>query len=393
MTATATVPIRSDALLANATRETGLDDFGDFDISGPLAALCDALDREARLNARGEMFARERLATVLATRLRVVEDRKRIPAIADQSIERPIIIPSMPRTGTTLLFNLLAQDPDNRVPLCWETLFSSPPPEAARYDDDPRIDHAEAMLDRWGLSRPDVYAIHPLGARLADECVFLCEQWLVNTPYGAFWNVPSYVQATAGIDRIAVFGEHRKLLQHLQVRKPGKRWLLKAPSHLSQLDALTAVYPDAVFVQTHRDLRRVLPSYASLFSALRRTFSDDPANWNADAMLRETIPALRHRLARAAAFRATAPQTFIDILYVEMASDPLAAVRGIYRQLDLEFAPAVEARMVAWLAENRKGKHGTPDYSLAAAGITDADVEAAFGDYMTGYGIPREGRS
>lgn len=389
--ATVIAPIRADMLLEEAVAATGLDDFGDFDVATPLAALCDSLNGEARLNAQGELFARERLATVLATRLRVVEDRKRIREIAAQPVERPIIIPSLPRTGTTMLFNLLAQDPDNRVPLCWETLLSSPPPEAATYASDPRIAQAGAMLDRWRLNRPEIYVIHPLDAQMADECVFLCEQWMVNTPYSAFWNVPSYVQATASIDRVAVFAEHRKLLQQLQVRNPGKRWLLKAPSHLAQLDALTTVYPDAAFVQTHRDPRRILPSYASLFSALRRTFSDDPANWNADAMLRETIPALQHRLARAAEFRATAPQIFVDILYADLVADPLGVVRGVYRQLGLDLDPAVEARMAAWLDDNRKGKHGTPDYSLAAAGVTDADVDAAFGDYRARYGVPREG--
>ncbi|MBV9996721.1 MAG: sulfotransferase [Caulobacteraceae bacterium] len=378
------------ALLDGARAATGLEDFGGFDLVGPLRLLCDALNEEAGLNAQGELFARERLATVLATRLKVVEDRKRVPEVAEQQIVRPIVIPSLPRTGTTMLFNLLAQDPDNRVPLGWETLLSSPPPRTASYATDERIAEAQALLERWGLRRPEIFAIHPLGADLAEECPFLCEQWMVYTPYNAFWNVPSYVAGTAAVSRVAVFREHRKLLQHLQVRKPGKRWLLKAPAHLAHLQELTTVYPDAVFVQTHRDLRKILPSYASLFNALRSTFSDDPRNFDVQAMLAMNIPALAHRLERAAEFRKDAPQTFVDVLYADLAASPLEVVRAIYGRLDLELTSATERRMAAWLAENRKGSHGAPDYSLAAAGISDDAVEAAFGAYMDRFAIPRE---
>lgn len=385
--------ISPDRLLDDARRATGLQDFGDFDLAGPLALLCESLNSEARLNGLGERFARERLTTALSTRLKVVEDRKRIPEIAEQKIERPIVIPSLPRTGTTMLFNLLAQDPDNRVPMGWEVLLSSPPPQKATYDTDPRIAEAQAKLDSWGLTRAQTYAIHPLGALLADECPFICEQWMVNTPYGAFFNVPGYVAGTAGISRVAVFQEHRKVLQHLQARNPGKRWLLKAPGHLSVLDEFTQVYPDAAFVQTHRDLRKILPSYASLFNALRSTFSDDPANFDVKVMLANNIPALRDRLQKAAAFRAEADQTFVDVLYADLARDPMGAVRRIYQDLDLELTPGTAARMEAWLADNRKGKHGAPDYSLAAAGVSDAQIEAEFGDYMAQYGIPREGQA
>jgi hypothetical protein len=374
----------------DAERATGLADYGDFDVLGPLGLLCASLNEEAGLNAFGRDFAHDRLVIALGSRLRVVEDRKRYPEIAEQKIERPIVMTGLPRSGTTMLFNLLAQDPDNRAPMAWEVMLPSPPPERASFATDPRIAVVQARLDAWGLTSPEIFAIHPFGADLAEECPFICEQVLVNTPYAAFWNVPGYVAAVAEVGREGVLAEHRKVLQHLQARNAGKRWILKSPGHLAHLDALTAVYPDAVLVQTHRDMRKVLPSYASLFSAERRLYSDDPRNSDAGKMLRERIPYLAGRLAAAADFREHARQTVVDLLYTELAADPMGAVRELYRTLDIELTPATDARMQAWLADNRKGKHGATDYSQAAAGVSEAEIDAAFGDYMARHGVVRE---
>ena len=43
------------------------------------------------------------------------------------------------------------------------------------------------------------------------------------------------------------------LLQALQWLRGPERWVLKSPQHLEQQAALIEIFPDATFVQTHRD--------------------------------------------------------------------------------------------------------------------------------------------
>lgn len=198
----------------------------------------------------------------------------------------------------------------------WETILSSPPPEAATYYDAPRIDKAQALITRWGHNRPDIYAIHPIGARLAEECAFICEQVMVNTAYFAFWNVVKY---------------------------------------------------------THR-----------------KQFSNAPENTSIDQILRSTVTTLSERLRRANKFIPTAKQNFEHFLYRNIATDTMGVARSIYQRLDLELIPTTATKMETWLAQNRKGSHGKTDYSLAAADVTDEQIDTAFGDYMERYGVPVE---
>lgn len=381
-------------LMQQAEARTRLWDWSGFDIRAPLEALVKSVNAEAHLNAHGERACRERLAFVLANRLRMVEDRKRWPAIAEEQIRAPIIIPALPRSGTTVLLQLLAQDPANRSPLTWEILAPSPPPETATLETDPRISEVQAMLDAHGFTRPELMAIHPFGAKLAEECIFICEHAMTLTPYAAFWDAPSYGAFCAGVDEHAVFQVHKEVLQQLQFRCPAERWVLKAPTHMNHLPTLIDTYPDAMFVTTHRDLGRIIPSLAKLFGALRRTFSDDPAKADVLAAARGQLIAWRKGLDAMREFRERPGMDprFVDVDYQTMLEDPVAAVDDIYRRLGLPLSARARARMQAWLAQNRQGRHGAHDYSLAECGLTERDIEDHFGDYLDRYGVTREPR-
>ena len=104
------------ALIEQACQSAGSDDFGaDFDPDETwrdgLGRLSDGLVSEARLNDLGVEIAALDLMRPLKNRLQIVEWRKAHPEIAEKTIERPIFIVGQPRTGTTILFDLLAQDP------------------------------------------------------------------------------------------------------------------------------------------------------------------------------------------------------------------------------------------------------------------------------------------
>ena len=101
-------------LLEEAARNTGLDDFGDEGFREPLAIFLRALEDEAELNFVGRVLALSDVLNLLENRLKMTAARKASPEIANERIERPIFITGLPRTGTSVLHELLARDPANR---------------------------------------------------------------------------------------------------------------------------------------------------------------------------------------------------------------------------------------------------------------------------------------
>src|SRR5262250_529677 len=211
----------SDELLAAARRRVPAHDFEDVTFLEGLNRLLQALIAEARLNLLGRVVARDSIVGHLANRLRLEQDRRRHPDIAAQPIRRPIVITGLPRSGSTLLHSLLAQDPANRVPLTWEMLTPSPPPDGATYECDPRIAITEKRL-RW-LDRlaPEFKRIHPVGARLPEECVVILSHSFLSFQFSTTWLVPTYQAWLEEQDLTPAYRVHRQFLQQLQWRCPG----------------------------------------------------------------------------------------------------------------------------------------------------------------------------
>ena len=140
------LPLEPEKLMAEARRKAGRSDFGDDGFRIGLAKLCDSLDREAGLTPLGRTIARRELLRWLGNRIEMQRWRERHPEIDREVIERPLFVVGMGRTGTTILHDLLAEDPQNRVPYSWELAAPCPPPERAHADDDPRIAALDAEL-------------------------------------------------------------------------------------------------------------------------------------------------------------------------------------------------------------------------------------------------------
>jgi len=133
-----------------AVAQSGLDDFGDDSYREGLEILLAALRDEARLNARGEAFIYQRIIGYLDQRLQVEDWYRRHPEIDDERIESPLIGLGLPRTGSTALSMLLAQDPDVRYLRRWESSQPCPPPSTVE-GIDPRIppDKGEMIGTRY----------------------------------------------------------------------------------------------------------------------------------------------------------------------------------------------------------------------------------------------------
>lgn len=376
--------VEEPALLDAACRQAGLDDFGGDAFREPLHRLLDSITREARPNLMGRLAARQEILQLLVNRLYLQRDRKAHPEIAAQKITSPLFIVGLPRTGTTLLHSLLAQDPQNRVPLTWEVMYPSPPDQT---DVKQRIARAKSNLAWLDRLAPDFKSIHLTGAEIPQECVAIMSHVFMSDEFDTLFNVPSYREWFEGGDIRPAYACHRQFLQHLQFRRPANRWVLKAPAHMLSLGALFETYPDARIVQTHREPLEVIASTASLTVVLRSVFSDHvyPALIGREmsefwAKMLETFMDLRKNHP---------PQQFLDLDYAEIVRAPLDAVRRLYDHFGSTFTPEAEQRMRDFLAKNPKDKHGAHRYTMSQFALSPAAESPRFARYRERFNIPQ----
>jgi Sulfotransferase family len=376
------VQLDEQKLLDTACRETGLRNFGDGSFHEHLGVLLKAYETEAKLTLIGRLAARRDTLRLLTNRLRLVEDRKQHPAIAQQDIRQPWFIVGLPRTGSTLLHNLLAQDPANRVPLCWEVMFPSPPPALASLAGDPRIASTQKLLDRFDRLAPHFKIVHPMSASSPLECVSIMSHTFVSPQFQIMYSVPSYRRWLTDQDWRPVYEFHRQFLQHLQWRCPAERWVLKAPSHLFALDALLAVYPDALIIQTHRHPLQVVASVASMDTVLRRVFSH---RVNLKETGTEALQQWAYGVERAMQVRNSdhaAPGRYFDAYYTDLVREPIAMVQRIYAHFGFRFTHQLETRMRRFLVEHPNDQYGVHRYSPAQFGLSIEAVATAFRPYL-----------
>ena len=376
-------------LLAEAQRRTGLTDFGDAAFREPLHTFLNALEGEAKLHYVGRTLARADVLEWLENRLQILAWTRRHPEIEAERIDAPIFITGLPRTGTSILHELLAQDPAHRVPLAWEVRHPCPPPEAANFESDPRIERAEREVRFWCEVVPDYDSMHELGARVPVECIALMTPEFRCDELAGRHVVPSYAAWLASADMQPAYRWHRRTLQLLQSQNRRERWVLKAPSHMASLDALFAIYPDARVVQTHRDPLTVMASVASILFATAWVRSDavDPQAVRAWF----TGETCAHLLDEAMRVRDGGREAqFADVVYADLMRDPIATIAGIYARFGIAFSAEAESRMRRYLAAKPKGRHGAHQYAFAG-GDAERDAERRrFRDYQQRYGVASE---
>ncbi|MGH7289225.1 MAG: sulfotransferase family protein [Myxococcota bacterium] len=385
------IRLEADELLDEAMARSGLSDFGDGAFQEPYRIFVRALNEEAQLHALGRLIARSDLLNWLENRLALSDWRKRHPGIAAEAIERPIFITGLPRSGTSILHELLAQDPAHRAPLHWEVRHPCPPPDAAARESDPRIERAERQVQLWNQIVPEYRAMHELGARLPVECIQITAHEFRSEELMGRHQVPSYAAWYASADLVPAYRFHRLMLQHLGWRDRPERWVLKAPSHLAALRPLLAVYPDACIVVTHRDPLRILPSVASILYSTAYVRSDavDPQallGW----FTGETCLGLLDGMSQLRTSAAVDPAQFHDVRYSELVARPFETIAALYVHFGLHFSREAEERMRAYLAAKPQGKHGAHRYDFAATGLEQGAERERFRAYQERYGVRSE---
>jgi hypothetical protein len=383
------VPLDKQALLEEARRKTGLDDFGEPDLQEPFGVLLGALQNEARLHLTGRLSARFDLLRLLCNRLLLERDWKQNPGIENEQIVRPLFITGLPRSGTTLLHNLLAQDPMNRFPAHWQVMYPSPPPAWSRYGLERRIARVQRQFRWFNLVTPEFKAIHWITAESPQECTEIPAHVFSSLRFDTLYEIPSYVRWLSQHGFHEAYAFHRRFLQHLQWRRQPRRWVLKSPDHVFSLDELLIAYPDAGIIMTHRDPLKVLPSVASLTVVLQSCFRDsvNPA-WVGSVQSRQWAKgADRIMDARKAG---GGQERFLDVHYLDLVRDPVAAVRRIYHHFDIPLTDDALLRMRRFLTDHPKNRHGNHRYSLEQFNLNPEAERRQYQSYMEYFGIESE---
>lgn len=384
-------PISAPELIAEAERLTGLADWGEDDFRTPLEALVKSAEAEAGLSAIGYERLRVWLAMRLEQRLRMIEDRKRMPAITAQVIDRPAFIMGLPRAGTTYLHRLMSLHPDMLAASFWQLYLTSPPPNDPTIDHAPQIRRMDEYMEFQGWYSPEMSKVHTHHPEEPEEDIFCFEYSMVSMYFTGYLDVPGYLNYIFSRGFKSAVEWHHRFLQALQYGTRDKRFMLKAPGHSLHVDLLLDTYPDAKMIQNHRDPSKVMASVFSLLTASRRLFSDRTQQVTREQAI-EFMERYAEGLAGSARQRADPAfdSKFLDVHYLDLERDPIGCVRKACAHVDVAFTPEHQARIDAWIAENRKGKHGKHRYALADYGLSQDDVHAIFSDYIERFGVERE---
>lgn len=369
-------------IIQSAEEQTGTKAQLEPEVTEGLQQLVDALNKEAPLTERGWNSIEGTLVTTLTNRLRVEDYLEKHPEILQKPVDRPLFVFGLPRTGTTLVINLLNEDPSRRCFLRWESLNSVPPPKASELSTDPRCLESQKLTELSLKYAPQIAAIHYEDADSPTECQFAMSQSFCAQYFEAIAEIPSYRQWFLNANYLPAFQYQKRLLQLLQTDAPG-RWTLKNPWHPLFLNDLREVYPDAQLVMTHRDPVQVVGSACSLIKHVRMMLSDQvDLNYIGQSMM-ETFELM---IQRSEDFRRKHGKDVIyDLHYSELMRDPIAEIQRVYDHFDEPCSAEAQKAMKSYLDNNPKGKHGKHDYTLEEFGLTENMVRDRFSDYYAQY--------
>lgn len=378
----------ADELIEAAQKATGLQRFDSQSFREGLGILL-ADANELDYPEAGAQRFRGSIVAALANRLKTTDYLQQRPELLQRPIKRPVFVFGVPRTGTTLLSNLLAADPARRSPLTWEIDDPVPPPTKDSLYTDPRALARLEMERRMLAARPDAGKYYRSSAIYPNECMFFINSDFKALMWEGRGKLPNYRDwLFNSADLTSTYRYHKRFLQVLQADAPGV-WNLKQPSHALWLETLLAIYPDARLVWTHRDPLAATGSLCSLMKMASSAVGLAPdLEWIAQNYSWQAVEhANRIMDSRAKLGR----ERIVDVHYADLMRDPLGTTRKLYQSLGDEFTPEAESAMRAWLAENPQDKFGKHEYELGQFGLTPEQVRNRFERYLSEYEVEPEG--
>jgi hypothetical protein len=384
--------LSADALVEQAIKTTGLDDFGGTTYREGLEILIadvNAGHAKGWHNDAGVGRVAHDSLHYLTNRLRVEDYLKQKPELLDRPIERPVFVMGVPRTCTTLMSNLLAADPARRSPLTWE-IDEPVPPVASRglLTTDPRalakLEQEKAML----AANPDMGKYYRGSAIYPNECVFFMAHDFKTLMIESKGRVPGYKEFIFSCDMTSAYEYHKKFLQLLQ-ENAGGVWNVKKPSHSLWLETIFQVYPDARVVWTHRD---PFTATGSLCSIISLNHLGHMGKVDTEWLAQDYPWQAAEHANRIMDFRDKyGEDKIIDVHYADLVEDPVGETKKLYAKLGDEWTAEAQAGVQKWVSENPQNKFGKHEYKLAQYGLSKQQLEPLFERYLSRYDVAREG--
>lgn len=373
-------PLDVDALHAQATAETGLDDFGPGDYRERLAVLVAAIREIDGLHGPGRVNFHAQLVQLLRNRLQLAELLGRHPEIAEIELVPPVVIAGLPRTGTTHLHNLLAAAPTFRTMPYWESLEPFPRPAEAGVEPDPRRERAEQAVWFTNLAMPHFPLMHEMTTDHVHEEIQLLANDFSSMYFETLGDVPAWRDYYLAHDQGPHYAHLALQLRAMQFLRGGRRWLLKSPQHLEQLPVLDRTFPGLVTVITHRDPVAVMVSLAYMIAySARMHRSPVPAQELGQAW----ADRIERMLAKLVADRDVLdPARTVDIRFDDFMADDLATAARVYELAGEPLDEDALAAMRGYLDGHRRGHLGTLDYRPADVGLDPGDLRERFRPYV-----------
>ncbi|MDH6679299.1 hypothetical protein M2284_003515 [Rhodococcus sp. LBL1] len=360
-----------------ARAQTGLDDFGGDEYLEGLTVLLDSFEREADLTPHGKVIARKMITGALAGRLVSEAGFARHPEHVDVPIERPIFVSGITRTGSTALHRLLSADPAHQGVEMWLAETPQPRPPREEWSENADFLRSDAFYRARQRNEADLMKVHFMGAEEVEECWRLLQQTLLSISFECVSYIPTYSKWLAQQDWTATYARYKRNLQLIGLNDPGRRWVLKSPSHVFAIDEIMTVFPDALFVRTFRDPRT---SMASTFSLAEQGKHDMSNAFDRPAIGRTQLDLWARGSENFTRARARYnPDQFVDVDYRDFVADPLGTVESIYTRFALPFTDGARSAVRA-AHEESLGSHRAPShrYSLDDFGVTAEEVDARF---------------
>ena len=344
-------PRAAAELMDLARRKSGLADFGPYRVEDALDRLQHAYHAEADLNLFGRVSTQWDNLRLL-TNLLILRDREAgDAAIVCRPVQSPIFVMGLPRSGTTFLHTLLAEDEDSRAPRCWEAIYPCPDHPASGRGAGP--DLAQRQFSFFNRLAPELKDLHPFDARTPQECTELTGHTFRSLRFDTSYHVPSYRRWLAQTGHGDAYRVHRRFLQHLGGPRP-RRWVLKSPDHVFAMEALHVEYPDARIVFAHRDPLKVLPSVAKLTEVLRRPFARRVDRAAIGRQIAGDWAGGARRIQQVDAAPLWPAAQVQHIHYRALVADPVGTVARLYGRFGLEVTPRFAARRTRWWPVSRR---------------------------------------
>jgi len=374
-----------DRLIGAACKAEGLEHMGDPSFRQGLERLVTNIDH-SNFSHFARILTRQSCIHALRNRLRCEAYIQKHPEVLDIPIERPLFVLGFPRTGTTLLQNLIGQANDRRALRFWELNSPTPVHEDPVRDQKQRMASAERVLRAAYFIAPEMGAVHEVRADTVEECwpLFFNNFSVMN--YDLQSGLTDYGAWLLSQDMTGPYGWYKRQLQVMQHHQPGKRLILKCPEHLWFLNALFEVFPDAGVVWTHRDPYASVASYCSMISIAWRMLY---GRFDPHVVGQHIEDRFLGGVTRAMEARTTLNReaNFFDVSFPELVTDPKQVVHDIYKHFDLPTDAGLDDAMTDWLESKRTDKRGAHKYSADRYGLDKDTLHARYSTYIERFSI------